>query len=614
MQDKEMFDLFKSLDGITPPASVRERILNERILKEKDTPVNDTADEASVFSIIEDKRSDIAAPIAAEGKDTEKEAPPPQSEAKAKEIALFKQPKTFMYLGIAAACIAVIILGAFAVSFLGRDKKIDTAAEESSSSVKDKIFSGGDTMYKLLDGMFYSSDENGTAVLKEDPDIHADRAYRLKNGGYLIFTTPTNANGKKCCGAMVLDQRKNIVVEKDDAYMPDMKFLGSTEHYAVFGGVTASSSGDILDVSIIDLSTLGTLDADKGGSLSFSAPEDSEILSFTAVTEDYAAHPGTADEERDELDYLSIYFAVNTRDEYGISECIVYRMDCRSDKAGEVYTLKQKMGRGVLCLESVFAASTLYKEENIYAVYSEIPDEPENGFYKKTYYIAAINPGGRQETMTAKLFDESDPINDLTFAQNYQTLVSGAPVILNRNTGAVTRITDNTIVYKDGLTGDGTKKRYLKVDTGTSLMQLPTYENITNARYSAAEVSWVSGEYPVYVAEVDGVGEMYDSLDDIKQELRDKAKREMVNDENRKLFIARTEYSADGKPAKTLIAAGDTADTLGIGSMREYISFDGAAINLEDGYAVIEPSLERDSKDIKIHTADELYSGTMYDS
>ncbi|MBR6336585.1 MAG: hypothetical protein IKR76_02535, partial [Ruminococcus sp.] len=275
---------------------------------------------------------------------------------------------------------------------------------------------------------------------------------------------------------------------------------------------------------------------------------------------------------------------------------------------------KQKMDRGVLCLESVFAASTLYKEENIYAVYSEIPDEPENGFYKKTYYIAAINPGGRQETMTAKLFDESDPINKLTFAQNYQTLVSGAPVILNRNTGAVTRITDNTIVYKDGLTGDGTKKRYLKVDTGTSLMQLPTYENITNARYSAAEVSWVSGEYPVYVAEVDGVGEMYDSLDDIKQELRDKAKREMVNDENRKLFIARTEYSADGKPAKTLIAAGDTADTLGIGSMREYISFDGAAINLEDGYAVIEPSLERDSKDIKIHTADELYSGTMYDS
>ena len=92
MQDKEMFDLFKSLDGIAPPAGVRERILNERILKEKDTPVNDIADEASVFSIIEDKRLDITPPVT---EYTETDTTPSEGEEHA--AAAVRQPRLFAH-------------------------------------------------------------------------------------------------------------------------------------------------------------------------------------------------------------------------------------------------------------------------------------------------------------------------------------------------------------------------------------------------------------------------------------------------------------------------------------------------------------------------------------
>ena len=109
MQDKELTERFLALDSITPPAGVKDKLLYERILKEKGTPVNSKENESSVYALIEDKRSNIAAPIeTAEDLfgDTEKEenkTPSPSGDAQG--TAQVRQSRLFIYLGAAAACI-----------------------------------------------------------------------------------------------------------------------------------------------------------------------------------------------------------------------------------------------------------------------------------------------------------------------------------------------------------------------------------------------------------------------------------------------------------------------------------------------------------------------------
>ena len=130
MQETELKERLSSLDRIAPPSGTRERLLKEKILTKSEMPVNDSQSETSVFSIIEDKRSDIIPPETVSEElpeEKEKEHMGTSPDAKG-ETALFKQPKFLLGFGIAAACIAVIAIGALAISIFTGKRAVCSAS------------------------------------------------------------------------------------------------------------------------------------------------------------------------------------------------------------------------------------------------------------------------------------------------------------------------------------------------------------------------------------------------------------------------------------------------------------------------------------------------------
>ncbi|MBR1382815.1 MAG: hypothetical protein IJ555_03250, partial [Ruminococcus sp.] len=145
MNEERLEALIKGgIDSISPPPGAKQRIL-EGILKEQDNSRSDsgnTVSHTSQFSIIEDKRSDIAPPQETEQeKDKEKELFALSEGEKQKGAVVRQHSRYFYILGAVAACAAVAVLGAFVFGFLGSQKNKLETDSTAASEMKDKIFS-----------------------------------------------------------------------------------------------------------------------------------------------------------------------------------------------------------------------------------------------------------------------------------------------------------------------------------------------------------------------------------------------------------------------------------------------------------------------------------------
>lgn len=153
MSDKKLHELFEKARPYTmPPEGAKERILNERILKEIKTASSGTA------PIIEDKRQNI------------KTTP---TENDKKESAFYKKNHFLSFAAIAAACVGIAAIGYFTVSFI-KSGRLDTTSDSGSTALSDRaevsVFEqvgGKAEIYPLYAGCLAVTDE-GCAVLDDD--------------------------------------------------------------------------------------------------------------------------------------------------------------------------------------------------------------------------------------------------------------------------------------------------------------------------------------------------------------------------------------------------------------------------------------------------------------
>ena len=625
MQETELRQMLSSLDRIAPPSGTRERLLKEKILTKSEMPVNDSQSETSVFSIIEDKRSDIIPPeTVSEELPEEKEKKYMGTSPDAKgETALFKQPKFLLGFGIAAACIAVIAIGALAISIFTGKSKLDTSPADSGNKITDKIMSAGESIYSKLDTYkefpYKESDEGEITderkEFKKEDIGNAAKCYRLANGYYLLLAD------KEEFGAVLLDNEKNIIAQ-NIAWNGSLstKYITSSERYIFTGQLESSENqpNSHLTIGIADIDSPDALSEEMWYNDGFASinindyAEGGQICSYKVVPYDMSVHKENPDDP-ESIDIASCYFAANYTNAEGAPEGAVYRADSGHGRAELIYTLKNKKeGDEVKRLEGVYAPESLNDLTNIYAVYSKSTKETNSiGLYEKEYYVVAIDPKGKSEPVETKLFDAADDPYALTFERDYTAICSTNVFgisFLNKNTGLITIVQDYSIIMKDGANMDGTTDRYLKLDVNRSLMTAPTYRYLSYSRFAACETVSSSFRQIMYTDE-NGRLETVNDYSEVPDNAIKIDSTEYIC--NRSAFFTRIDYGEDGKPISTLIVVSEFGDTIDF----DYsCSIEGAAISAENGKAIFDIDFDSGTseQELKVHTPDAAYKKTLH--
>lgn len=568
MQDKEMYKLFSSLDLITPPAGLRERLLSERILKKKETPVNDAANDNSVFSIIEDKRSDIAPPAA----EKETETPSPSGEAdKPESPAIVRRPKTFMYIGAAAACIAVIVLGTFAVSIFNKGRL--TSGTESSIDRTEQIFTSAKSMYTMLGSEVFGTDEAKAEG--------ADSIYQLDYENFLMINTD---------GAAIIDRSGNV--KATSTRFREETFLTKTEKkiytYSKDNSLSGGRSGELC-IFAYDIKTLVL----REENFCINA-DNAQIGAFTLVPEDQANLRNDPSEENNEEPVFgeTLIYTIVTQNEDGSSESTIYRQPLGGE-AKALYSFKNKKGaKSTIGVEGLYTtyAVNMYVYD-VFVVYSETSEDiyagilGDNGkLYNKSYSIMALDLKGKKEAVTAKLFDECEQIKESTFEKNYSVTAEAIwtdIMMINKSTGVVTAALLHDESEEDHV--DNTPdKPDRSIAVGKSIYAIPPAEdNAGSSKYTMTTVEsffW-SGQF--YYTDESG-NWYYDYEVDNDSSLGSKD-LEQHRDEFRSIatIIARVDYDSDGKLIGTTFALTNTGEKIDM-----TCKADGVAVNIENGRAL----------------------------
>ena len=584
MQDKEMFDLFKSLDGIAPPAGVRERILNERILKEKDTPVNDIADEASVFSIIEDKRLDITPPVT---EYTETDTTPSEGEEHA--AAAVRQPRLFMWLGAAAACIVVIVLGVFAVNFYNKGRLTTGTPSDNSTTKRTDIFDKSKSLYTLLTNEVTGAEE-------DDADDGARQAYQIGYDKILLMNND---------GSAVVDGSGNIYATSKDicSKLDYLTCTGSDIFVALLScdyDAENNSKKQMLEVFGYDASTLEP--TGKGFGVQY---DDADVTAYCLADSDYTLKEPEAGSTGDDSCITLFYSTIAKRDD-GSTENTVYRQ--RFGKQPEkLYTITDKNGAKTLTrIEGIYTSGTLNVSKtedqdnmsDIFIIYSETSSEPQSsGLYKVEYHIMALDTLGIEEPATAKLFDDESPFADSTFEDRYTAIAEYETdvCVLNKSTGVITTAQFIHGTYEGENYETFVKNRHFELSTETGLVPIPG-SGISSSRYSIARQKCYYDEITLYVDE-DGRYYTENEVHDFPERFEDKKLTKKPSYMESDIIVkARVDYDSSGSPiSSTLVKKG--------GSHCEIV---GEVVSAENGSALLIGGSGEYDNNYTLHTPSSL--------
>jgi len=229
---------------------------------------------------------------------------------------------------------------------------------------------------------------------------------------------------------------------------------------------------------------------------------------------------------------------------------------------------------------------------DLYVVTSQTPaaEDDKAGYVNKCYFVTIIDPTGKCENATDKLFDETDTTSQPTFAKNHTVICrqyGEEMLIINKNTGIVAGVGD-LMHYEN-------QQSKMIVELSTDLIPSDTKEDIAFSRYSAALVSWNTKAKEIYDI-VDG----YPSITTVQDELC-------------RVLEARTDYAADGRVLETVIVSTQLEETVYGGGMTYFDIIEGKAINLESGSTVTEPDLT-DQNQFAVHTPEKRIKLQMHGS
>lgn len=576
MQDKELYDSFSVLDRVTPPAGVKERLLRERILKQKETPVNDSHSELSVFSIIEDKRLDIQAPMQGEGpaqKETS-DTPAPLQEGEKQGAALFKQPRAFIYLAALAACVAVIALGAFAVSFFKGRSGLETTPADSAADMRERIFSGKESIYKLL-----ANDNRGG-----DDYEGADGVYQLANGGYLLI----KGNGYISLADIDMNiTAQSLVRANDHAY----KFITSSQELIFLGYYyqNPNTQGEnVLEFQALDINTLEVVSTITLMTTDYAV--NGRVVSFDVTPYDYILHEDGADDPKKLASY---FFVLDYYDDKGMEKSTVFRIGDGDERAQEVFSVTNEKGGDTLeRIEGVYADYNLSDDfgSSLFAVtckMQRVPQDNTLGSFTKTYYAYLLDAEGEEKPVKGELFTETDAYSAATFDKQHTAFVvpggaePGNLYILNNSTGLLTIVYGGVYAYdRNKGTATGGSENVLDFVNVTDAMPSASYYLQGGAsRYSMAVQNKCGYDQILYVGD-DG----YQSM--IKSELEGRKIVEEQHDtqEIGEVIISRIDYDASGEPIKTIFFNAFQGSC----NFGNFSSVDGKAISVANGQAVIQ--------------------------
>ena len=574
MQDKELYDSFSVLDRVTPPAGVKERLLRERILKQKETPVNDSHSELSVFSIIEDKRSDIQAPMQGEGpaqKDTS-DTPAPLQEGEKQGAALFKQPRAFIYLAALAACVAVIALGAFAVSFFKGRSGLETTPADSAADMRERIFSGKESIYKLL-----ANDDRGG-----DDYEGADGVYQLANGGYLFI----KGNGYISLADIDMNITAQSQVRANDHAF---KFITSSQELIFLGYYyqNPNTQGEnVLDFRALDINTLEVVSTITLMTTDYAV--NGRVVSFDVTPYDYSLHEDGADDPKKLASY---FFVLDYYDDKGMEKSTVFRIGDGDERAQEVFSVTNKKDSDTLeRIEGVYADYSLSDDfgSSLFAVtckMQRVPQDNTLGSFAKTYSAYLLDAEGKEKPVKGELFTETDAYSDATFGKQHTAFVvpggadSGNLYILNNSTGLLTIVYGEIDHYEQPGEKGSTESALSFVNVTDAMPSASYYLQGGSSRYSMAVQNKCGYDQILYVGD-DG----YQSM--IKSELEGRKIVEEQHDtqEIGEVIISRIDYDASGEPIKTIFF--NTFS--GLGDSQYFSSVEGKAISIANGQAVIQ--------------------------
>lgn len=574
MQDKELYDSFSVLDRVTPPAGVKERLLRERILKQKETPVNDSHSELSVFSIIEDKRSDIQAPMQGEGpaqKDTSG-TPAPLQEGEKQGAALFKQPRAFIYLAALAACVAVIALGAFAVSFFKGRSGLETTPADSAADMRERIFSGKESIYKLL-----ANDDRGG-----DDYEGADGVYQLANGGYLLI----KGNGYISLADIDMNiTAQSLVSANDHAF----KFITSSQELIFLGYYyqNPNTQGEnVLEFQALDINTLEVVSTITLMTTDYAV--NGRVVSFDVTPYDYSLHEDGADDPKKLASY---FFVLDYYDDKGMEKSTVFRIGDGDERAQEVFSVTNKKDSDTLeRIEGVYADYNLSDDfgSSLFAVtckMQRVPQDNTLGSFAKTYSAYLLDAGGEKKPVKGELFTETDAYSDATFGKQHTAFVvpggaePGGLYILNNSSGLLTIVYGEIDYYEQPGEKGSTESALSFVNVTDAMPSASYYLQGGSSRYSMAVQNKCGYDKILYVGD-DG----YQSM--IKSELEGRKIVEEQHDtqEIGEVIISRIDYDASGKPIKTIFFNAFS----GLADSKYFSSVDGKAISVANGQAVIQ--------------------------
>ena len=574
MQDKELYDSFSALDRVTPPAGVKERLLRERILKQKETPVNDSHSELSVFSIIEDKRSDIQAPMQGEGpaqKDTSG-TPAPLQEGEKQGAALFKQPRAFIYLAALAACVAVIALGAFAVSFFKGRSGLETTPADSAADMRERIFSGKESIYKLL----VNDDRGG------DDYEGADGVYQLANGGYLLI----KGNGYISLADIDMNiTAQSLVRANDHAY----KFITSSQELIFLGYYyqNPNTQGEnVLEFQALNINTLEVVSTITLMTTDYAV--NGRVVSFDVTPYDYILHEDGADDPKKLASY---FFVLDYYDDKGMEKSTVFRIGDGDERAQEVFSVTNEKDSDTLeRIEGVYADYNLSDDfgSSLFAVtckMQRVPQDNTLGSFAKTYSAYLLDAEGEEKPVKGELFTETDAYSDATFGKQHTAFVvpggaeSGNLYILNNSTGLLTIVYGEIDHYEQPGEKGSSESALSFVNVTDAMPSASYYLQGGSSRYSMAVQNKCIYDQILYVGD-DG----YQSM--IKSELEGRKIVEEQHDtqEIGEVIISRIDYDASGKPIKTIFF--NTFS--GLADSQYFSSVEGKAISIASGQAVIQ--------------------------
>ncbi len=575
MQDRELYDSFSALDRITPPAGVKERLLRERILKQKETPVNDSHSELSVFSIIEDKRSDIQAPMQGEGpaqKDTS-DTPAPLQEGEKQGAALFKQPRAFIYLAALAACVAVIALGAFAVSFFKGRSRLETTPADSAADMRERIFSGKESIYKLL-----ANDDRGG-----DDYEGADGVYQLANGGYLLI----KGNGNISLADIDMNITAQSMVRANDHAF---KFITSSQELIFLGYFYQNPNvqgENIMQFQALDINTLEEVSTITLMTTDYAV--NGRVVSFDVTPYDYSLHEDGADDPKKLASY---FFVLDYFDDKGMEKSTVFRIGDGDERAQEVFSVtNEKDGDTLERIEGVYAEDYSLNDDfgsSLFAVtckMQRVPQDNTLGSFTKTYSAYLLDAEGEEKPVKGELFTETDAYSDATFGKQHTAFVvphgadSGNLYILNNSTGLLTIVYGEIDHYEQPGEKGSTESALSFVNVTDAMPPASYYLQGGSSRYSMAVQNKCIYDQILYVGD-DG----YQSM--IKSELEGRKIVEEQHDtqEIGEVIISRIDYDASGKPIKTIFF--NTFS--GLADSQYFSSVEGKAISIANGQAVIQ--------------------------